>query len=186
MKIDYQLCTHDGPSLWQASQADNVVESADMLTLAYLWDTRKLHTIGKMVNARGERWAAAADLALCCLQGVAKRRPPSMRHLLEHHKFFNDNDGELHILESTGMPWSEFVQNQATALHAAIAGNDVKAVDDLLQKGGAHILMKSEGLHGGEILPLHRAVQSGSAGADSTSVAVLERLLHDDELPPST
>ena len=92
-----QLCMKDAPTLWQATQADNILKQADMHTLAYGWEPHKLQAIGQLIQSDTE-WTAAADLALWCLQDNPARRPQSMEQVLAH-RFFNQ-DGQLHCFES--------------------------------------------------------------------------------------
>ena len=40
-----QLSTVDAPTLWQSTQADNLVKAQDMKILAYFWDTLKLEKV---------------------------------------------------------------------------------------------------------------------------------------------
>ena len=62
-----QLATMDAPTLWQSTQADNLLHSQDKYILAYFWDTLKLEKVRTITSSSGEQWAAAADLALWLL-----------------------------------------------------------------------------------------------------------------------
>ena len=67
-----------------------------MRSLAYAWDSIKLQRIGKSLKMGDQRWAAAADLALWCLQGNPSRRPTNMQEVFQH-KFFDAAGGELQL-----------------------------------------------------------------------------------------
>eukprot|EP01043_Picozoa_sp_COSAG02_P112654 COSAG02_NODE_48855_length_331_cov_0.620690_1_plen_89_part_01 len=69
-----QLSTKDAPTLWQSTQADNLLHFQDMESVAYRWDTLKLEKIRAITNSSGQDWTPAADLALWLLQGKASRR----------------------------------------------------------------------------------------------------------------
>ena len=131
-----QLCTVDAPTLWQSTQADNILEAADMRSLAYYWDTLKLQNIGKI---KGKKWTPAADLALWLLQEKPSRRPESMEQVFAH-KFFHA-DGNLHYFESIDETMDNFVQRQTVALKAAINDGNISKVRELFDCGGVHIKM---------------------------------------------
>ena len=117
-----------------------MLEDRDMYTLAYKWDIVKMARIGQRSrNTEYQNWAAAADLALWCLQGNASRRPQSMEQVLQH-RFF-DPAGNLRFLESTNEAWDLFTQRQAAALHTAIERRDNAKVHALFSLGGVHICM---------------------------------------------
>ena len=72
-----QMCTKDAPTLFQATQADNLIHNSDFHSLAYLWDTIKLERIGECFlsgkQAVDKEWSPAIDLCLWCLQGRSER-----------------------------------------------------------------------------------------------------------------
>ena len=58
-----QLSTRDAPTLWQSTQADNMVCSSDIDLLAYAWDTIKLDRMGMSLIEACQEWNTAMDLA---------------------------------------------------------------------------------------------------------------------------
>ena len=157
------LFTLNASTPFQCDQADNVVRRADLLVLAYHWDSVVCDLIsrGLAVVADHRKWAPAADLALWCLNANANRRPQGIDEVL-NHKFFNPS-GELRYLESTEELWDEFLQRQAAALHEAIGQKDSTAVRELFSRGGVHMGMIDHSVHGSTIQPLHRAAFTGDA-----------------------
>ena len=164
------MSTKDAPTLWQSTQADSLLHSADMHQLAYSWDTIKHNCIGLRLLEISEdlqpAFIQAMDLALWCLQGVADRRPCSFETVFDHELFHSG--GQLRFLQSTEESWNEFVQRQAAALHAAIDRKDSRMVEELFSHGGVHLNMidnslvqASAFLH--EVRPLHRAAFVGDA-----------------------
>ena len=158
-----QVSTKGAPTLWQSTQADNMLHVSDMKLLAYSWDMMKLDRIGESCKEICQEvfkdWAAAMDLALWCLQGVAARRP--CMEMVFKHKLF-DLAGELRFLQSPEELWGDFVQRQARALHAAIDQKDSTAVQELFSLGGVHTDMVYSA-DGSPIRPLHRAAFTGDA-----------------------
>ena len=135
-----QLCALDAPPLFQCTKADNMLDTSDLYSLAYQWDTMKLDQIGKHFQEMNfQEWAAAIDLALWCLQGQSKRRPSSFEAVFSH-RFF-DPAGKLRYLQSTDEAWHDFVYRQAAALHEAIARNTSKEVQELFDLGSVHVEM---------------------------------------------
>eukprot|EP01047_Picozoa_sp_COSAG01_P010075 COSAG01_NODE_423_length_17260_cov_203.736962_9_plen_1246_part_00 len=156
-----QLSTCDAPPLWQSSHADNIVEDSDLHALAYQWDDLKLKKVGKLLEKAGPEWAAAADLALWCLQGDAARRPESISEVLAH-KFFRPQDGKLCFLASPDELWETFVRRQAECLHRSVKAGDDEAVRKLFQSGGVHVGMPLQ--HAASecpVLALQRAARHG-------------------------
>eukprot|EP01047_Picozoa_sp_COSAG01_P084240 COSAG01_NODE_17997_length_1107_cov_1.579365_1_plen_368_part_11 len=133
-----QLCTEDAPTLWQATQADNILKQADMQTLAYDWEAHKLQAIGQLIHD-GADWTAAADLALWCLQGNPARRPQSMGRVLAH-RFFNP-DGQLRYFESIDEKMEAFVHRQTVTLTKAIKVGNSDEVQALFDHGAVHVRM---------------------------------------------
>ena len=140
-----QMCTKDAPTLFQATQADNLIHNSDFHSLAYLWDTIKLERIGECFlsgkQAVDKEWSPAIDLCLWCLQGRSERRPPSFSAVFEH-RFFDPVHGELRFLDSVDEPWEDFVVRQAAELHAAIASKNSNKVEELFNLGTAYFLTK--------------------------------------------
>ena len=155
-----QLLSSNAPTLWQCDQADDILEAFDLRSLAYLWDSLKLQRIGKSLKQGDKRWAAAADLALWCLQANASRRPRNMQQIFMH-KFFDVTGGVLRFLASTNESWTSFVQRQAADLHSAIDKNDSEQVQRLIARGGADIGMIDESVNGSTVRPLHRGALAG-------------------------
>ena len=152
-----QLCTKDAPTLWQSTQADNILEVEDMQSLAHFWDTLKIQKVSKI---KGKQWAPAADLALWLLQEKASRRPESMSVVFAH-KFFTDG-GSLRFLKSVDETMNDFEQRQARELATAIEGvptaGSTARVKEVLDGGGAHVNLA---LEGSLVLPIHRAARLG-------------------------
>ena len=156
-----QLSTVDAPTLWQSTQADNILETtSDMQSIAYFWDTMKLEKVGAI---QGKEWTAAADLTLWLLQGKASRRPESMHHVLEH-QFFKPG-GRLRYLDSVDETMNLFVQRIALQLHRAIMQNDTKFVAEVFEAGSVHCNLCLQGDHlthaQKSITPLQRAARYG-------------------------
>ena len=152
-----QLCTKDAPTLWQSTQADNILEAEDMQSLAHFWDALKVQKVSKI---KGKQWAPAADLTLWLLQEKASRRPESMSVVFDH-KFFTDG-GSLRFLKSVDETMNDFEQRQARELATAIegvptAGSNAR-VKEVLDAGGAHVNLA---LEGSTVLPIHRAARLG-------------------------
>jgi hypothetical protein len=131
-----QLSTVDAPTLWQSTQADNILEADDMQSLAYFWDTLKLQKVGKIT---GKKWTPAADLSLWLLQEKPSRRPESMEQVFAH-MFFNPN-GNLHCFESIEETMEGLVQRQTKALMTAINDGNTSTVQELFDRGGVHLKM---------------------------------------------
>ena len=155
-----QLCTTDAPTLWQSTQADNMLHNSDMHALAYVWDTLKLERIGQSLKGMGSEWTAAMDLVLWCLQGVAARRPCSFEAVFAHRLF--NPAGELRFMQSEEL-WDDFVCRQAADLHAAIDRQDRHAVHELFTLGAVHIEMIDPSVQGCAIQPLIHAAYKGDA-----------------------
>ena len=158
-----QMSTKDAPTLWQSTQADNILHSSDMHQLAYAWDTMKLDCIESRLMEISEdvqpAFIQAMDLALWCLQGVADRRPRSFEEVFGHKIFHSA--GELRFLLPTES-WNSFVQRQAAALHAAIDRKDSRIVAELFSHGGVHIdMIDTSVVQASSIRPLHRAAFTG-------------------------
>ena len=113
----------DAPTLWQSTQADNILEAEDMTSLAYYWDTLKLVKVGKI---QGTKWIAASDLALWLLQENPSRLPRSMKQVFAH-RFFN-SDGQLHCFESIDETMDNFIKRQTKELTKAINGGNSSEV----------------------------------------------------------
>ena len=158
-----QLSTVDAPTLWQSTQADNLVKAQDMKILAYFWDTLKLEKVRDITSSAGQEWAPAADLALWLLQGNASRRPKSMHDVLEHRLF--NSTGELRYFNSIDETMDVFVQRIALQLHRAIEQNDTKFVAEVFEAGSVHCNLCLQGDHlthaQKSITPLHRAARYG-------------------------
>ena len=92
-----QVSTKESPTLFQSTQADNMLHFSDMQLLAYEWDMIKLERVGASLMEISQesrtKWVVAMDLALWCLQGDASRRPGSMEAVFKHRLF--DLTGEL-------------------------------------------------------------------------------------------
>ena len=158
-----QMSTKDAPTLWQSTQADNILHSSDMYQLAYAWDTMKLDCLGQRLKEISEdvqpAFAQAMDLALWCLQGVADRRPCSFEAVVSHKLFHSA--GELRFLQLTE-DWDSFVRRQAAALHAAIDNKDSRTVEELFSHGGVHInMIDTSVVQASTVRPLHRAAFTG-------------------------
>lgn len=155
-----QLSTKNSPTVWRSDQADNIIEESDMHSLAYYWDVVKLNIIGRMMKKADQKWVAAADLVLYCLQANADRRPQSMEQVFQH-KLFNPH-GELHFFLDNTETWEAFVQRQAAKLHAAIErGDSVKVQEMFACRGAVHINMAATSTGASAVLPLHAAAFSG-------------------------
>ena len=74
----YRLCMRDSAHIFLSTEADNIVKSEDLTSLAYHWEQRKLDEAGRI------EWAEARDLVLCCLQTDPDRRPQSFADVLRH------------------------------------------------------------------------------------------------------
>ena len=70
-----QVCTMDAPTLFQATQAENMLHDADMRELAYHWDQIKLNSLHSSQKKTGTAWLPAMDLVLWCLQSDATDGP---------------------------------------------------------------------------------------------------------------
>ena len=151
-----QMCTENAPTLWQCDQADNILANSDLRLAAYFWDSIKLERIRNIP----EKWGAAADLVLWCLQAVPSRRPQNMQQVLAH-QFFDAACGTLRFLTSADGMWEEFMQRQAADLHAAIDGQNSARLRELITASGAGFSMIDQSTHGSTVLPLHRAAFSG-------------------------
>ena len=145
--------------------------------LAYFWDSIKLQRIGKLFKKANAKWAAAADLALWCLQGRASRRPANMQQVFTH-KFFDADAGVLQFLSSTEEDWGSFVRRQAAGLHAAIDNEDSVKVCELIAQGGADISMIDESILGSTVRPLHRAAFAGNAEVMRVLLVEVQNLVH--------
>ena len=157
-----QLATVDGPTLFQATQADDMLKATDMRLVAYFWDTVKLDRIGKSLNLfESQDWLAAADLVLWCLQSDPSRRPQNMQQVFTH-KFFDANGGKLRFL-STDETWETFVRRQATDLHAAIDEKNSVRVQELIARGGTDITTVDLSRKDSTVQCLHRAAFAGDA-----------------------
>jgi hypothetical protein len=175
-----QLSTKDAPTLWLSTQADNILNTTDMESLAYFWDTLKLTKVAKVMKS-GKQWTAAADLALWCLQGNPDRRPRDMHEVLSH-SFFDEGcrwtwdrqslrtarmedrtlgSQGLRYLESTTESWSAFVERQSRDLHDAIANNNQPGIEQLLTTGAVHLAMTDPRIAGSTVQTLHRAAYAG-------------------------
>ena len=171
-----QLSTIDAPTLWQSTQAENLVKAQDMRNLAYFWDTLKLEKVRDVTSYSGQEWTSAADLALWLLQGNASRRPASMQNVLEH-RFFN-SDGKLRYFESVGETLDSLVKRQAEKLTAAIASRDSVAVKEMFDRGDVHLRMLDASIGGSTVTPLMRAA---FVGETATIEVLLDEL--DTEWP---
>ena len=134
-----QMCSKDAPTLWQSTQADNLLHPQDMHTLAYFWETIKLEKVAGIISSAGQEWVPAADLALWLLQGKASRRPASMQHVLEHRLF--NPEGKLRYFTSVDETMNRFIQRQAEALTASITSRNSAAVEQMFDHGGVHLKM---------------------------------------------
>ena len=152
-----QLCTQDAPTLFQSTQADNMLHLEDLETLAFRWDTVKLKHIGDGLKSTG--WTAAMDLALWCLQAVSARRPWSFEAVFKHQLF--DSTGELHFMRS-GEHWDDFVRRQAAELHTAIDQEDMQAVHKLFSLGAVHLGTIDPTVQSYAIPPLLHAIFKGN------------------------
>ena len=153
-----QMCTKNAPTLWQCDQADNILDDSDLRLAAYFWDSIKLERIGKIP----EKWEAAADLVLWCLQAVPSRRPQNMQQVLAH-KFFDAACGTLRFLTSPDEAWKKFMQRRAADLHAAITEQNRTRLRELITASGAGFSMIDQSIYGSTVLLLHRAAFAGGA-----------------------
>ena len=152
-----QLSTVDAPTLWQSTQADNILEtSSDMQSIAYFWDTLKLEKVGAI---QGTQWTAAADLALWLLQGKASRRPESMQEVLAH-RFFSA-DGNLRYFESVHETMDDLVERKAKQLTESINSCNSDAVKEMFEHGGVHLKMIDGSVSGSTVTPIMRAAYVG-------------------------
>jgi serine/threonine protein kinase len=154
-----QMSTEDAPTLWQSTQADNLVKAQDLESLAYFWDTLKLEKVRDITNSSGSEWTQAADLALWLLQGKASRRPASMYDVLEH-RFFKP-DGKLRYFESVDETLDSLVKRQAEKLTAAITSRDSVAIKALLDHGDVHLRTLDASIGSSTVTPLMRAAFVG-------------------------
>ena len=171
-----QLSTVDAPTLWQSTQADNLVKVQDMNTLAYFWDTLKLEKVRDITSSAGQEWAPAADLALWLLQGNASRRPKSMRDVLEHRLF--NSTGQLRYFSSIDETMDAFVERQASELTALINSGNADSVKQMYDYGGVHLKMLDGSIRGSTVTPMMRAAFVGLA---STVEVLLDEI--DDSWP---
>ena len=154
------LSTKNASTIWPSDQADNLIEDSDLRLLAYFWETLKLDRIGRSLKKTGCGWAAAADLALWCLNGNPAGRPRSMRQVFEH-KFF-DPAGPLRFLDSMNESWNEFTARQAADLHAAVEKMDQAKVAKIFAQGAVHLSMIDEAGAPLKVQVLHRAAFLGN------------------------
>ncbi|MED6307563.1 MAG: ankyrin repeat domain-containing protein, partial [Planctomycetota bacterium] len=163
----FQMGSRDGAPVFNSTNGDDLVEPADLATLAFGWPGVVLAKLRRIV------WPELRDLALWCLQAEPSRRPPSFEDVLSH-RFFAPS-GPLRHPGSID-DWDAFVAGQARLLHEAIARDDAAAVQALLDGGVAHLTMLHPDDAGRGITPAHRAARLATA-------AVLALLLR--ELPPA-
>ena len=171
-----QLSTVDAPTLWQSTQADNLVKAQDMKILAYFWDTLKLEKVQDITSSSGQEWTPAADLALWLLQGNASRRPKSMHDVLEHRLF--NSAGELRYFNSIDETMDAFVNRQASELTASINARNADSVKEMYEYGGVHLKMLDSSIRGSTVTPMMRAAFVGHA---STVEVLLNEI--DDSWP---
>ena len=74
----YRLCMKDSAHIFLSTEADNIVKTEDLASLAYHWEQRKLAEAGRI------EWSEARDLVLWCLQTDPHRRPHSFEDVLRH------------------------------------------------------------------------------------------------------
>eukprot|EP01046_Picozoa_sp_COSAG06_P030772 COSAG06_NODE_2946_length_6041_cov_16.046914_2_plen_1368_part_00 len=87
--LAFKLCVEDGASMFLSSEADNIVQRADLEVLAYGWEQRKFEEIKRVV------WPDAADMILKCLQTAEERRAGSFEELEQHPFIFDEEDEDV-------------------------------------------------------------------------------------------
>ena len=163
----YRLCVEDGVSLFLSSQADNIVEAADLKDLAFRWDSIKLDKLKKV------KWPAAHDLILWCLEADATRRPQSFAEVLSHP--FLGGGGDLHFTHGsmvvfysptkraepclTKLWYGGATLQRAKDLHLAAEHGDPADVSTALARGGINADIKINSST--RVTPLHRAARKG-------------------------
>lgn len=149
--------------MFLSSEADNIVQRADLETLAYGWEQRKLEEIKRVV------WSDAADMILKCLQVLEARRASSFGEL-EQHPFFDEveegQEEDAHQVVKRRLYFADPVDERAQKFHTAVQSDDsVATVKKLLDDGGVHagLLLPSIGDTAtvSYATPLHRAARFG-------------------------
>ena len=158
-----QLSRVDAPTLFQATQADDMLKGTDMRLVAYFWDTVALTQIGESLGlSESQDWLAAADLVLWCLQSDPSRRPHSMQQVLAH-MFFDATGGELRFVASADETWETFVRRQGRELHSAIDEKNSARVRELIAHGATNITTVDLSSKDSTVQCLHRAAFAGDA-----------------------
>ena len=161
--LAFKLCVEDGASMFLSSEADNIVQRADLETLAYGWEQRKLEEIKRVV------WSDAADMILKCLQVLEARRASSFGEL-EQHPFFDEveegQEEDAHQVVKGRLYFADPVDERAQKFHTAVQSDDsVATVKKLLDGGGVHagLLLPSIGDTAAVscATPLHRVARFG-------------------------